>query len=123
MTRAVVGIGCRKGASAEQIERAVALAEAQARGVSAMATGGTKRAETGLIEAGSRLGLPVVFVASADLAAAAPRAASRSSHVEAVLGLPSLAETAALAAAGPGSRLLAPRRTVGDVTFAVAVAE
>ena len=121
--RTVVGIGCRKGASAEQIERAVSLALAQGHSLSAMATGETKRSESGVVEAGSRLGLPVVFVASADLAAAAPRAASRSPHVEAVLGLPSLAETAALAAAGPGSHLLGPRRTVGNVTFAVAVAE
>ena len=119
---AVVGIGCRKGASAEEIERAVALAAAQGHRLSALATGLTKRAETGLIEAGARLGLPLVFVAAVELAEAAPRAASRSARVEALLGVPSLAETAALAAAGPGSRLLGPRRAVGNVTFAVAVA-
>ena len=119
---AVVGIGCRKGASAEEIERAVALAATQGHRLSALATGPTKRAEAGLIEAGARLGLPLVIVPAAELAEAAPRAASRSARVEALLGVPSLAETAALAAAGPGSRLLGPRRAVGNVTFAVAVA-
>lgn len=121
--RTVAGIGCRKGASADAVAAAVAAATPPGCEVEALATGDTKRSEPGLVAAAARLGLPVLFIAADALAAASPRAVSRSARVEALLGVPSLAETAALAAAGPRSRLLGPRLAVGDVTCAVAVAE
>ena len=121
--RTVAGIGCRRGVSVEEIEAAVASAVPTGRAIEALATGEAKRSEAGIVAAGLRLGLPVLFLADAALAAASTRALSRSARVEALLGLPSLAETAALAAAGPGSRLLGPRVAVGNVTCAIAVAE
>jgi cobalt-precorrin 5A hydrolase len=121
--RAVAGIGCRKGVSAEEVEAAVARAVPLGRSLDALAIGEGKRAEAGIMAAAERLGLPIVLVGAEALAAAAPRALSRSARVEALLGLPSLAETAALAAAGPASRLLGPRLAVGRVACAVAVAE
>lgn len=42
---------------------------------------------------------------------------------QAVAGTPSVSETAAFAAAGPGGRLLGPRIVVGRVTCAIAVRE
>ncbi len=121
--RTVAGIGCRRGVSAEEIEAAVAAAVSAGRAIEALATGETKRSEAGIVAAGLRLDLPVLFLGDTALAAASGRALSRSGRVEALLGLPSLAETAALAAAGPGSRLLGPRVAVGNVTCAIAVAE
>jgi cobalt-precorrin 5A hydrolase len=46
-----------------------------------------------------------------------------SKRVMKVFGIGSLAEAAALAAAGPGSRLILPRVTVGFVTVAAAVSK
>jgi cobalt-precorrin 5A hydrolase len=37
-----------------------------------------------------------------------------------LLGIASVAEASALAAAGPGSELLTPRRTIGHITIATA---
>ncbi|MBP0574469.1 cobalamin biosynthesis protein, partial [Mycobacterium tuberculosis] len=77
----------------------------------------------GLAEAAAALGLPLVFLPEAALAAAAPGAVTRSERVVALFGVPSIAETAALAAAGPNARLVVPRRIVGPVTVAVAEGE
>ena len=54
------------------------------------------------------------------LAQAGGRAITRSARVQSLLGVPSVAETAALAAAGPTSRLCGPRLAVGRVTCAIA---
>lgn len=120
---AFAGIGCRKGAAAEEIEAAVAVAVAGRVELAALATAETKRSEVGLVSAALHLGLSLIYVAPERLAEASARAITHSARVEAMLGLPSLAETAALAAAGPGSRLLGPRVAIGNVTCAIAVSE
>ena len=66
-------------------------------------------------------GVKLVFVPQADLEAAASRILTHSERVLAATGVPSLSEAAALAAAGPGARLLAPRVAVGPATCALAV--
>jgi cobalamin biosynthesis protein CbiG len=121
----VAGIGCRKGVTADEVDAAMAAASARD-GIfrlDALATAEMKRAETGIVEAAARQALPVILVDATALASVADRAMTRSARVESLLGVPSLAETAALAAAGPGSRLLGPRLAVGRVTCAIAVAE
>jgi cobalamin biosynthesis protein CbiG len=55
-----------------------------------------------------------------ELLTAAPRCVTRSARVEAVTGLPSLAEAAALAGAGANSRLLLARISEDGVSVAVA---
>lgn len=45
---------------------------------------------------------------------------TRSERAMALLGVASVAEAAALVCAGPGSRLIMPRRIVGNVTIAAA---
>lgn len=45
---------------------------------------------------------------------------TRSARTLALFGIASVAEAAALAAAGPGSRIVVPRRIVGNITVAVA---
>jgi cobalt-precorrin 5A hydrolase len=61
-----------------------------------------------------------MLITDADLKAAGTRVATRSDRVVALTGVPSLAEAAALAAAGPSSRLIAPRLVVGAATCALA---
>jgi len=120
----IAGIGCRRGAEATDIEAAIQAALASA-GIAAaelktIATGSAKAAEPGIAAAAAKLGLAVVAIADAELKAAGARAATRSDRVLALIGVPSLAEAAALAAAGPSSRLVAARLVVGAATCALA---
>jgi cobalt-precorrin 5A hydrolase len=45
---------------------------------------------------------------------------TRSARTLALFGIASVAEAAALAAAGPGSRIVVPRRIIGNITVAAA---
>jgi cobalt-precorrin 5A hydrolase len=120
----VAGVGCRRGAGAADVEAAIAAALAKA-GIAAaelkaIATGSAKAAEPGIAAAAAKLGLGVMPIADAELKAAGARVATRSDRVLALIGVPSLAEAAALAAAGPASRLIASRLVVGAATCALA---
>lgn len=120
----VLGIGCRKGASGVDILaaiQAVMQRDAVERShLGALATADRKRDETGIAEAGRILDLPVIPVAPTALQGAADRALSRSERVEQLMGLPSVAECAALAVAGTDAHLLGPRLSLGPVTCAIA---
>jgi cobalt-precorrin 5A hydrolase len=121
----VAGVGCRAGAAAGEIEAAIAEALVRA-GLSAatltaLATSFTKSDEPGIAAAATARGLKLVVVPQRDLAAADARVVTRSERVLALTGVPSVAEAAALAAAGPMSRLLGPRVAVGPATCALAV--
>jgi cobalt-precorrin 5A hydrolase len=120
----VAGIGCRAGASASDIEAAIAAALARA-GLAGdapgmIATSFAKRGEPGIAAAASARGLALVAVPQAELAAAGARTVTRSDRVLALAGVPSVAEAAALAAGGPAAWLLGPRTAVGPATCALA---
>jgi cobalt-precorrin 5A hydrolase len=120
----VAGIGCRRGAAAADIEAAIRTALARA-GISAaelkaIATSRAKDAEIGIATAASTFGVGIMLIPDAELKAAGTRVATRSDRVLALTGVPSLAEAAALAAAGPSSRLIASRLVVGAATCALA---
>jgi cobalt-precorrin 5A hydrolase len=123
----VAGIGCRKGASAEQIDAAIDTALERAgrplARIDLMATSVSKREEEGIAASASARGLPLIFVAEPDLEIASARGATWSARVLALAGVPSVAEASALAAAGPKSRLILPRIVVGPVTCALAGSE
>jgi cobalamin biosynthesis protein CbiG len=123
----VAGIGCKRGAPAADIEAAIraalALADIAADALDAVATIPTKQAELGIAAAAAAFGVGVVLVADAEARAAAPRTQTHSARVTALTGLPSVAEAAALAAAGPHARLLTPRLVVGAATCALAISE
>ncbi|WP_406865276.1 cobalamin biosynthesis protein [Streptomyces sp. HUAS MG47] len=75
----------------------------------ALATVAGKADEPGVVGAAARLGLPLrVFTAERLARIAVPHP---SAAVAAAAGTPSVAEAAALAAAGPGGLLLVPKRT------------
>lgn len=120
----VAGIGCKRGATVQEIEAAIdaALHEAgvprEALGL--IATSDGKGSEIGIIEAAAGRGLELVLVKPAALEAAGPRTQSSSPRVQELFGIPSVAEAAALAAAGPAATLLVPRLIVGPATCALA---
>ncbi|MBV9751110.1 MAG: cobalamin biosynthesis protein [Hyphomicrobiales bacterium] len=128
-----VGIGCRKGCPAQSIaflvRRALALAAssdmarnaAQFSGEPMMFTSEAKGEEAGIVEAAQALGLKLVLLPRGRLEAAASRCETRSARVQAIIGLPSLAEAAALAGAGEGSRLVQARISEGGASCAIAL--
>lgn len=123
----VAGIGCRKGATEAQIEAALTTALERvgrplAR-IELIATAASKRSEAGIAAAASARKLPLKFVAQADMEAASARGTTWSQRVLALAGVPSVAEAAALAAAGPKAQLILPRIVVGPVTCALATDE
>ena len=120
----VAGVGCKRGAPAPDVEAAVRAALARANidagALDVIATIVTKRGEAGIQAAAEKLGVSVIVVSDADLQAASDRTETRSERVLALAGVPSVAEAAALAAAGPDARLISPRLVVGAATCALA---
>ncbi|MBS1167036.1 MAG: cobE [Proteobacteria bacterium] len=115
-----IGVGCRKGVSAEAIVRLVAAVTAGLAPAVGLFTIEDKRDEAALSEAAERLALPLVFLPRVALAAMADRIATPSSAALDRFGIPSVAEAAALAAFAGRARLIVPRRTEAGVTVAVA---
>ncbi len=122
----VAGIGCRAEVDAEAVRSAIAAAlRDTGRGaaeIALLATVPAKAEEPGLVAASAALGLELLAVPEDALRAAAPRCLTDSPRARSATGLPSVAEAAALAAAGPGARLLAPRSAAGGATCALAEA-
>jgi cobalt-precorrin 5A hydrolase len=121
-----IGIGCRSGASASNIVSLVqrTLGDAGIHGGEVkLVSIDTKKDEAGLIKAARLLSMPLVFLPREALAARSPDVSTRSARVESLYDLPSIAETAALAGAGAGSRLIVPRVTAGAVTCAIAISK
>lgn len=119
----VAGIGFRSGACRASLLSALEAAQRAAPGhvPQALATAAAKAETLRTIAAG--LALPVVAVPNAALhrqKTLSDSAAARAAH-----GTGSVAEAAALAAAGPGARLLGPRAVSSDrrATAALALAK
>ncbi len=121
----IAGIGCRRGVSATEVQAAIeaAIARVPAARAHLIATPASKHAETGIFEAAQSLGVGVTLIAPADLEKASTRTLTRSARSLAEMNVHSVCEAAALAAAGPSSKLLAPRIALGPVTCALAESE
>ena len=121
------GIGCRKAISAAQVEAALqaamqcnALADGR---LSLIAAPAVKGAEAGLLAAAAARGVLLKLIPQQMLEAVNSRTLTRSARSMTAMNVHSVAEAAALAAAGPNARLLAPRIAVGPVTCALAEGE
>ena len=119
----IAGIGCRRYCPAEDILSVVRRACAET-GVFAggLAAAEFKAHEPGLRAAAQHLGLPLFLVDTVALSAAQERCMTRSARAVQAIGIASIAEGCALAAAGPDSRLLLPRIAFGAATCALAAA-
>lgn len=121
----VAGIGCRRGTDADEIRAAITVVlESAGLSVAAidyLATASRKADEPGIHAAADALGRSLVIVPDAALAAAPTL--TRSPRVLAQTGVHSVAEAAALAAAGTGARLLGPRTIAGRAACALAATD
>jgi cobalt-precorrin 5A hydrolase len=116
----VAGLGFRAGASAAQLAEALALAGGTD-GLSALSTIAPKADDPALRALGRQVGLPVIGIPKADIASMTTP--TRSARIEAAFGTGSLAEASALAAAGPGARILVARVVTPDGMATAAIAE
>ncbi|MCJ2071608.1 cobalamin biosynthesis protein [Methylobacterium sp. J-030] len=120
----VAGIGFRRGTGADEIAALIARAlervGAERAALTAIATAADRAAEPAVTAAAARFGLSPRPIAPDALEARDAELATRSARIEHLRGVGSLAEAAALAAAGPDSRLALPRIASGGATCALA---
>jgi len=130
----VAGVGCRQGCATRDliaaIDRALACADKRRSDLHALYAPSFKHSEAGLVEAAAELARPLVLLDLSLLQRQSAHVLTRSHHVQTRFGVPSIAETAALAgahtlAAGPAAhplapRLLGPRQQSGGATCALA---
>lgn len=116
----VAGLGFRRGARLAALDAALTAAEAQGGPAEALATLPDKVTDPALAELARRRGLPLHAVAVAGIATP-----TRSPRIQAMHGTGSVAEAAALAAAGPGARITVARISAPDgmATCAMAATE
>jgi cobalt-precorrin 5A hydrolase len=125
-----VGVGCRSGCDESgilsAIERALLAAHKTHDETHALYAPDFKQAEAGLMRAAHLLSKPLVLLSMTQLRAHAAFTLSHSQQVQRRFGVPSIAETAALAGAATFAprarpRLLGPRQHFADATCALAV--
>jgi cobalt-precorrin 5A hydrolase len=122
VSNVAIGVGCRKGCSADAIEALIrqALDRAPVATPLGLFTLIDKRDETGLAEAAGRLGLDLTYLSREALRERKDGVQTHSPLAERLFGVPSVAEAAALAGAGPASVLIVPRIAEGGATCAIA---
>ena len=116
----IAGMGFRETAGISSLRSAL-MSAGGTDGVVALATATTKARAQALIALAAELHLPIWAITPGALAAV--ETLTRSDRVAARFGTGSLAEAAALAAAGPASRLLGPRAVSADGMATAAIAE
>lgn len=112
------GLGFRSAATLESLKDALQRAGGN---VEVLATAEVKAGQPAVLTLADALGLPLLAISRERLAA--EETLTHSPQVETRFGIGSVAEAAALAAAGPGARLVGPRVVSGDGLATAAIAE
>jgi cobalt-precorrin 5A hydrolase len=125
MSRLVIGVGFRDHATAPSI--GAVLADVVARAgrpevTTVLAVVADKAAHPGLLAAASAVQFPIEIIAVEAMREADAGITTRSERVLRQRGVGSVCEAAALAAAGPGSRLVVTRQVSADRTATAAAA-
>lgn len=123
----VAGVGCRRGTTADELERVVRLAlglfDLPAERLQSIATESEKATEPAFLEAARRLSVRLVACTVLDLDRVAGQVLTVSKLVLEAKGLPSIAEASAIVAAGRNARLLGARVATERATCAIATGE
>ena len=114
----VAGFGFRQSATLASLRDVLAQAEGASGPVDLFATATHKVAATPLTALAEERGLRIVGVDVDGIATE-----TQSTRVASMFGTGSVAEAAALSAAGPGARLVVPRITSDDAMATAAIAE
>lgn len=123
----VAGFGCRRGTPVSDIEAVLSAALAKF-GVArdelrVVATEASKADEPGIYGIAQRLAVPLRGISGAELESVSDMILTVSKRVLEVKGTASVAEAAALVAAGRNAWLLGPRIATPTATCAIAVGE
>ncbi len=125
--RIVIGVGCRKECFASEIIELVHVAMEKSNitisDVEIMSTAWVKEGALPIIHAAEALDLPLVVIPKERCEAMINLAETVSEKVVELFAVPSIAEVAALAAAGKNPKLLCARVSSQSVTCAIAVGE
>lgn len=116
----IAGLGFREAAGIDSLRSALSAAGGT-EGIVALATAAEKVQALALVALAAELRLPVRAISAGALAAVETQ--TWSERVAARFHTGSLAEAAALAAAGPSARLLGPRSVSADGMATAAIAE
>lgn len=120
----VAGIGFRRSAASDEIvalvEQALARASLSPEALSQLATIEDLADASAFLEAAGKLAVSPCSVNEASMASAAPAVRTQSARSMAAHGVGSVAEAAALGAAGPGATLILERIHSSSVTCALA---
>ncbi len=116
----VAGLGFKRGVTLAALREAL-LAAGGSEGLAAMATIGDKVDTDALQLLAKECGVPIKAVPTEALAGIATP--TQSELIKEKFGTGSVAEAAALAAAGPGARLISTRAVSQDRTATAAIAE
>ncbi len=123
----VAGVGFRRGASADEIEKVVRLAlgvfQLAAERLDALATESEKATEPAFAEAAQRLSIRMTACTLDDLDRVAGQVLTPSKLVLESKGVPSIAEASALVVAGGNARLLGTRVATAQATCAIAIGD
>jgi len=123
----VAGIGCKRGTSSEEIvsliSAVLATHDIAREKLDAIATETLKADEAGIAGAAQQLSVRVVQCSLPDLDRIADKVLTHSARVQAIKGVPSIAEASALLAAGQNARLLGARVAAANATCAIAIGE
>ena len=114
----VAGFGCRAGVTREALAALLGIAEAEAGAVAALACPPHRADEPGLRALASARRLPLNAVPVAGV-----ETPTRSARIAECYGTGSVAEAAALVAAGPGARITRTRIVASDGMATCAIAE
>lgn len=120
----VAGIGARPGTSAAELgaclDQALAVAGLGRGALIRIATLAARAQEDGPRDLAAAHGVPLVAIPDEALRGFEAACATRSTRIASLYGVGSVAEAAALAAAGPGGELVLPRIATDRVTCALA---
>lgn len=119
----IVGVGCRRGTSVEDIQTAITRTllnnGLSTKNVRMMASADIKADEVGLIEAAQNMEIPLRFISATEIEACAKTIVD-SPFVQKKVNLPGVAEPAALLA-GRKTTLIVPKQKFARVTVAIAM--
>lgn len=122
--RLIAGLGLRPGTDAAEIlaclDEALAIAGFPNEATPRFATLAGRADESGLREAAASRSAEIVAIPDEALRGFEAACATRSTRIASLYGVGSVAEAAAMAAAGPGGTLIQPRIATGRVTCALA---
>ena len=123
----VVGIGCKRGKSKEDIltglDKALDDLNISKKRLSKMASGEIKKEETGILDLSKMLNIPVNFVEMDKLTLFKSEDIHESEFVKSKFGVGSVSEASALITAGFDSKLIYKKTAFNGVTIALAVSK